>query len=36
MTGTLKIGDIVVVHNTHGKIKRILDRTGKTIKQATG
>ncbi len=35
MTGTLKVGDIIVVHNTYGKVKRMLDRTGKAIKKAS-
>lgn len=36
MTWTLHIGDIIVVHNTYGKVRRMMDRTGKQIKQATG
>jgi len=36
MTGTLQVGDIVVVHNTYGKVRRMLDRTGKPIKKVTG
>lgn len=36
MTGTLKVGDILAVHNTYGKVKRMVDWTGKAIKQATG
>lgn len=36
MTGTLHIGDLVVIHNTSGKVRRMTDRTGKQVKQATG
>jgi len=36
MTGTLKVGDIIVAYNTTGKIRRMQDRKGKMIKSATG
>ena len=36
MTGTLQVGDVVVVHNTYGKVKRMIDRKGKAIKKASG
>lgn len=36
MTGTLHVGDIVVTHNTFGKVKKMMDRTGKTITSSTG
>ncbi len=36
MTGTLQVWDIVVVHNTYGKVRRMLDWTGKPIKKVTG
>lgn len=36
MTGTLRVGDIVVIHNTSGKVRRMTDRSGKEVKQATG
>lgn len=36
MTGTLKVWDIVMIHNTYGKVRKMLDRTGKEVKAATG
>ena len=36
MTGTMRVGDILWVHNTFGKIKKIYNRAGKEIKSATG
>lgn len=36
MTGTLRVGDIVVIHNTFGKVRRMTDRSGKEVKIATG
>lgn len=36
MTWTLQVGDIVVVHNTYGKVRRMLDRTWKPIKKVSG
>ena len=36
MTGTLKIGDIIVIHDTFGKVKKMMDWTVKSIKSATG
>ncbi len=36
MTWTLQVGDIIVVHNTYGKVRRMMDWTGKQIKSATG
>ena len=36
MTGTVKVGDILRIYNTFGKIKKIYDRKGKEIKTATG
>lgn len=35
MTGTLRIGDIVAIHNTYGRVRRMTDWTGKQIKEAT-
>jgi translation initiation factor IF-2 len=36
MTWTLRIGDIVVIHNTSWKVRRMTDWSGKEVKQATG
>ncbi|MCK9466937.1 MAG: translation initiation factor IF-2 [Candidatus Absconditabacterales bacterium] len=36
MTGTLKVGDVIVAYNTYGKVRRMQDRTGKMIKVAKG
>lgn len=36
LTGTLSVGDIIVVHNTSGKIKRMTNWLGKPIKKAHG
>jgi len=36
MTWTLKIGDIIAIHDTYGKVKRMSDRTWADIKQAHG
>jgi translation initiation factor IF-2 len=36
MTGTMKVGDIIMVHNTYGKVRRMVDRSGKEIKVAHG
>ncbi len=36
MTGTMQVGDIIMIHNTYGKVRKILDWTGKDIKTATG
>lgn len=35
MTGTLKVGDIVVAYNTTGKIRRMQNRKGQNITHAT-
>lgn len=35
MTWTLKVGDVVVVHNTYWKVRRMTDWTWKIIKKAT-
>jgi len=35
MTGTLRIGDIVTIHNTYWRVRRMTDWTGKQIKEAT-
>lgn len=35
MTGTLKVGDIIVAYNTTGKIRRMQNRKGQTITSAT-
>ncbi len=35
MTGTLRIGDIIVIHNTFWKVRRMTDRSGKDVKEAT-
>jgi len=34
MTGTLKVGDVIVAYNTYGKVRRMQDRTWKMIKVA--
>lgn len=36
MTGTLHIGDIVVIHNTSWKVRRMTDWSWKDVKEATG
>ncbi|USN55591.1 MAG: hypothetical protein H6765_03205 [Candidatus Peribacteria bacterium] len=36
MTGTLHVGDIIVVHNTYGKVRRMMNWKGEQIKTATG
>ncbi len=36
MTGTLKVGDIIVAYNTTGKIRRMQDRKGKNVTSVTG
>lgn len=36
MTGTLKVGDIIVAYNTTGKIRRMQNRKGQNIQSATG
>jgi translation initiation factor IF-2 len=36
MTWTLRIWDIIVVHDTYGKVKRMMNRKGELIKEATG
>ena len=36
MSGTLKIGDIVVIYNTYGKIRRMQNRKGQSMVSATG
>ncbi len=36
LTGKLKVGDVIAVHNTFGKVKRMINRAGKTIKEAHG
>lgn len=36
MTGTLRVWDIITVHNTYGRVRRMTDRTGKKVKTATG
>jgi translation initiation factor IF-2 len=36
MTGTMKIGDIIVAYNTYGKIRRMQNRLGKSMVSATG
>ncbi len=35
MTGTLQVGNIIMIHNTYGKVRKMLDWTGKEIKTAT-
>jgi len=34
MTGTLKVGDVIVAYNTYGKVRRMQDWTGKMIRVA--
>ena len=36
MTGTMKVGDIVMIHNTYGKVRKMLDWAGSEIKVAHG
>lgn len=36
LTGTLKVGDIVVVHNTYGKIRKMINSAGQAVRTATG
>lgn len=36
LTGTLKVGDIVVVHNTYGKIRKMINSNGVATRTATG
>lgn len=36
LTGTLKVGDIVVVHNTYGKIRKMINSAGIATRTATG
>jgi len=36
MTGTLKIGNIVVAYNTYGKVRRMQNRKGQSVVQAMG
>ncbi|MEI7478245.1 MAG: hypothetical protein WCJ81_07330 [bacterium] len=36
MTGTLKVGDVVMIHSTYGKVRKMLDWTGKEISIAQG
>jgi len=36
MTGTLKIGDIIVAYDTYGKVRRMQDWKGKSIQKAIG
>gem|GEM_PF-5990191 len=36
MTGTIHVGDILWIHNTHGRVKKIFDRKGKELKKASG
>ena len=35
LTGTLKVGDIVVVHNTSGKIRKMINSAGQAIRVAS-
>ncbi len=35
LTGTLKVWDIVVVHNTYGKIRKMINSAGQAIRTAT-
>ena len=36
MTWTLRIGDIITIHNTYGRVRRMTDWTGKQVKEAVG
>lgn len=36
MTGTLKVGDILMIHNTYGKVRKMLDWKGDEIKIVHG
>lgn len=33
MTGTLEVGDIIMIHNTYGKVRKMLDWSGKEVKK---
>jgi len=36
MSGTMKVGDIIMIHNTYGKVRKMTDWTGKDMKVAHG
>lgn len=36
MTGTLRVGDVVVINNTFGKVRRMMNRKGEIVTTATG
>jgi len=36
MTGTLRVGDIVVAYNTYGKVRRMKDWKGNNVNEVTG
>jgi len=36
ITGTIKVGEVLWIHNTFGKIKKIYNRKGQEVKSATG
>lgn len=36
LTGKLNVGDIIMVHNIYGKVKKMLDWTGKETKHVEG
>jgi translation initiation factor IF-2 len=36
MTGTLRVGDVIVIHNTFGRVRRMLNWKGEIIKEAKG
>ena len=36
LTGTLRVGDVVVAYNTYGKVKRMQNWKGETVSSVTG
>lgn len=36
LTGKLNVGDIIMIHNTYGKVRKMLDWTGKETKHVEG
>jgi len=35
LTGTLKVGDVIVAYNTYGKVRRMQNWKGETVKSVT-
>lgn len=36
LTGTLKVGDIIVAYNTYGKVRRMQNQSGKNVNKVSG